>query len=48
MTSSLPALQTVAADIVCLADHERRAAQVLDANAWAYFSGGAADERCLR
>jgi 4-hydroxymandelate oxidase len=48
MTSSLPALQTVAADIVCLADHERRAAQVLDANAWAYFSGGAGDERCLQ
>ena len=48
MTSSLPALQSVAADIVCLADHERRAAEVLDANAWAYFSGGAADERCLQ
>jgi 4-hydroxymandelate oxidase len=48
MTSSLPALQSVAADIVCLADHERRAAEVLDANAWAYFSGGAGDERCLQ
>lgn len=48
MTASLPALQAVAPDIVCLADHERRAAQVLDANAWAYFSGGAADERCLQ
>ena len=48
MTTSLPALQSVAADIVCLADHERRAAEVLDANAWAYFSGGAADERCLQ
>ncbi|MEG2879960.1 MAG: alpha-hydroxy acid oxidase, partial [Comamonas sp.] len=48
MTSSLPALQSVAPDIVCLADHERRAAEVLDANAWAYFSGGAADERCLQ
>ena len=48
MTPSLPALQSVAADIVSLADHERRAAEVLDANAWAYFSGGAADERCLQ
>lgn len=48
MTTSLPALQSVAADIVCLADHERRAAEVLDANAWAYFSGGAGDERCLQ
>jgi len=48
MTSSLPALQAIAPEIVCLADHERRAAEVLDANAWAYFSGGAADERCLQ
>jgi 4-hydroxymandelate oxidase len=29
---------------VCLADYERLAAGRLDANAWAYFSGGAADE----
>lgn len=48
MTSSLPALQAVAPGIVCLADHERHAAEVLDANAWAYFSGAAADERCLQ
>lgn len=48
MTSSLPALQAVAPEIVCLADHERHAAEVLDANAWAYFSGAAADERCLQ
>lgn len=48
MASPLPALQPLAPDIVSLADHERRAAEVLDASAWAYFSGGAADERCLQ
>ncbi|MBP6305753.1 MAG: alpha-hydroxy-acid oxidizing protein [Giesbergeria sp.] len=31
-----------------LADHEHWARQTLDANAWAYFSGGAADEITLR
>ena len=31
-----------------LADHERLAQQQLDANAWAYFSGGAGDEITLR
>ncbi|MCT9812799.1 alpha-hydroxy-acid oxidizing protein [Acidovorax sp. Be4] len=48
MTSALPAIQPVSPDIVCLADHERHAAEVLTANAWAYFSGGAADEHSLR
>ncbi|HYD14810.1 MAG TPA: alpha-hydroxy acid oxidase [Hyphomicrobium sp.] len=33
---------------VCLADYERLAEQRLDANAWAYFAGGAADEITLR
>lgn len=33
---------------VCLADYERLAAQRLDANAWAYFSGGSADEITVR
>jgi len=33
---------------VTLADYERLAEQRLDANAWAYFSGGAADEITLR
>lgn len=33
---------------VCLADFERLAEQRLDANAWAYFSGGSADELTLR
>ena len=48
MSPNLPALQAVAPEIVCLADHERGAAERLDANAWAYFSGGAGDERCLQ
>ncbi len=48
MTSALPAIEPVASEIVCLADHEQRAAEMLDANAWAYFSGGAADEHSLR
>jgi 4-hydroxymandelate oxidase len=33
---------------VCLADYERLAEQRLPANAWAYFSGGAADEITVR
>ncbi len=33
---------------VCLADYERLAEQRLSGNAWAYFSGGAADEITLR
>lgn len=32
----------------CLGDHEALAAQQLDAAAWAYFQGGAADEITLR
>ena len=35
-------------EIVNLADHEAHARQHLDDNAWAYFSGGAADEITLR
>jgi 4-hydroxymandelate oxidase len=34
--------------LVSLADHEAHARSVLDAKAWAYFSGGAADEHTLR
>lgn len=34
--------------VVTLADHENHALTRLDANAWAYFSGGAADELTLR
>jgi 4-hydroxymandelate oxidase len=33
---------------VCVADYELLAQQRLDANAWAYFSGGSADEITLR
>ncbi|MDD2178276.1 alpha-hydroxy-acid oxidizing protein [Acidovorax sp. D2M1] len=43
----LPARQTIPPDLVTLADHEQHARQQLDDNAWAYFSGGAADEISL-
>lgn len=33
---------------VCLADYEQLACQQLDANAWAYIAGGAADEITMR
>ena len=39
---------TIASGTASLADHERLAQQQLDTNAWAYFSGGAADEITLR
>ena len=47
---NLPSLQrhTVPPGTATLADHERLAQQQLDANAWAYFSGGAGDEITLR
>jgi 4-hydroxymandelate oxidase len=41
-------LAPIPAGIVSLADHEAHARSLLDANAWAYFAGGAADERTLR
>ena len=44
----IPARHQVSPDIVNLADHEAHARQHLDDNAWAYFSGGAADEITLR
>lgn len=43
----VPALNPVPADAVTLADHERIAQSRLDAQAWAYFQGGAADEHTL-
>ena len=46
--STTPALQQIPPGIVTLADHEALARQHLDDNAWAYFSGGAADEITLR
>ncbi len=42
-----PALATLPAGIVSLADHEAHARTRLDENAWAYFSGAAADELTL-
>ena len=45
--SAPPALATVPAGIVNLADHEAQARTRLDGKAWAYFSGGAADELTL-
>ena len=44
----LPARHKDSPEIVDLADHEAHALQHLDDNAWAYFSGGAADEITLR
>ncbi|MFN4361835.1 MAG: alpha-hydroxy acid oxidase [Hylemonella sp.] len=45
--SAPPALARVPAGIVNLADHEAHARTRLDDKAWAYFSGGAADELTL-
>ena len=44
----IPARHQLPPDIANLADHEAQARQHLDDNAWAYFSGGAADEITLR
>ncbi len=38
----------IPAGVACVADYERLAAQRLDANAWAYLSGGAGDEITAR
>src|SRR5690606_14182690 len=43
-----PARHPLPPGLVSLADHEQHARQRLDDNAWAYFSGGAADEISLR
>lgn len=40
-------LQAIPADIVSVADYERRVIGHIDATAWAYLQGGAADERTL-
>lgn len=42
-----PQREALAPDTLTLADHERHARARLDANAWAYFSGGAGDEHTL-
>ena len=44
----VPLVQALPPGIASLADHEAHARTVLDDNAWAYFSGGAADGITLR
>jgi 4-hydroxymandelate oxidase len=44
----IPALQALPAGVVTLADHAAHAQGVMNANAWAYFSGGAGDEITLQ
>jgi 4-hydroxymandelate oxidase len=46
--TTIPTLHQIPPEVVTLADHEAQARQHLDDNAWAYFSGGAADEITLR
>lgn len=46
--TSQPAIAKLPEGVVTLADHEAHARTRLDDNAWAYFSGGAADELTLR
>lgn len=46
--STIPAFARVPDQVVNLADHEAHARTRLDDNAWAYFSGGAADELTLQ
>ncbi|HEY9155088.1 MAG TPA: alpha-hydroxy acid oxidase [Opitutaceae bacterium] len=46
--SSLPPLETIPAEISAVSDYEAFARERMSASAWAYFSGGAADEITLR
>jgi len=46
--NAIPALARIPDQVISLADHETHARSRLDDNAWAYFSGGAADELTLR
>lgn len=48
MTAILPPLTTIPADIQCVEDYEAFARDRMSPQAWAYFSGGAADEVTLR
>ncbi len=43
-----PVVGQIPPGVVTLEDHARHAQTVLDANAWAYFSGGAGDEITVR
>lgn len=45
--NAIPAIARLPEHVVSLTDHETHARTHLDENAWAYFSGGAADERTL-
>lgn len=44
---TVPPLQAIPADVVSAADYERRAIEHVDAPAWAYLQGGAADEHTI-
>ncbi len=44
MSTPVPAIGRIPEGVVTLADHATAARERLDDNAWAYFSGGAADE----
>jgi 4-hydroxymandelate oxidase len=46
--SDIPSVEPIPPGVVTLADHELSARTRLDDNAWAYFSGGAANEITLR
>ena len=46
--TSVPAINALPPGVVTLQDHGAHAQTLLDANAWSYFSGGAADEITLR
>lgn len=46
--TAVPRLHAIPRDIVAAVDYERYARECLDDNAWAYLSGGAADEITLR
>ncbi len=46
--NAVPVVSAIPLGVVTLADHEAHARTLLDDNAWAYLSGGAADEITLR
>jgi len=48
MSHEPPPRARIPADVASLRDYERHAQAVLDEQAWAYFSGGAADELTLQ
>lgn len=48
MTTMLPPLTSIPAEIVAVQDYVPYAYERMSAQAWAYFSGGAADEQLIR